>query len=131
MWNSEDRESGFGLAEMIGVVVIIGILTAIAVGATINQRQKANDLALTNDVKTLQTDVQQYWTGAAKQYPQSVNKQPMTNAMQPVWMSESDAKVEYTVTADRKDYCINASLGKSTYYYKHSLGEKTSPQVCK
>lgn len=127
----EERESGFGLAEMMAVIVLIGIITSIAILATSNQRKKAAELSLMNDVKAMQTDVQQYWTGAAKQYPLASAKVPVTHAGERVWVQESDATIAYSVTANRKDYCINASNGSTTFYYKHSTGESKSPVVCK
>lgn len=52
----EDREDGFSLVELLVVIVIIGILSAIAVGAFMNQRKKAEDAALKSDLSTIAKD---------------------------------------------------------------------------
>lgn len=49
----EDQEDGFSLVELLVVIVIIGILSAIAVGAFMNQRKKAEDAALKSDLRTI------------------------------------------------------------------------------
>lgn len=48
-----DREDGFSLVELLVVIVIIGILSAIAVGAFMNQRKKAEDAAIKSDLRTI------------------------------------------------------------------------------
>lgn len=46
-------ENGFTLAELLVVIVIIGLLTAIAVPIFMNQRQRANDAALQSDMRNV------------------------------------------------------------------------------
>lgn len=50
-----NKESGFTLIEILVVVLIIGILTAIAVPVFLNQRKQALDTQLRSDMKTVAT----------------------------------------------------------------------------
>jgi type IV pilus assembly protein PilA len=53
--NSEEREEGFTLVELLVVVIIIGILAAIAIPTFLNQREKAWDRAAQSDLRNAAT----------------------------------------------------------------------------
>ena len=55
-------ESGFTLVELLVVMLILGLLAAIAVPAFFNQRDKANDSEAKTQVKTAQTAIETYAT---------------------------------------------------------------------
>ena len=48
------EEGGFTLVEILVVILIIGVLTAIAIPMFLNQRKAANEAALRSDMHTIQ-----------------------------------------------------------------------------
>src|SRR5262245_11378914 len=55
-------ESGFTLVELLVVMLIIGLLAAIAIPSFFNQRDKANDAEAKSTVNTAQTAIETYAT---------------------------------------------------------------------
>ncbi len=57
-----NSESGFTLVELLVVMLILGLLAAIAIPAFFNQRDKAKDAEAKASVKTAQTAMETYAT---------------------------------------------------------------------
>jgi type IV pilus assembly protein PilA len=94
-------EAGFTLVELLVVMLIIGLLAAIAIPAFFNQRDKAKDASAKEAVRTAQTAIETYQTDNNGSYTGADNAKLI--AIEPT-LNDVTARLTVTPTATGKGY---------------------------
>jgi type IV pilus assembly protein PilA len=111
----DDR--GFTMIELLVVVVIIGVLVAIAVPVYLNYRKGAANKSAASDVRGAITAVEQYYTENGNTYPASGE----SGLGADLTLGAGPGKI--TVSPGNKIAYVNATSGTSTSYYICGVNE--------
>ena len=98
------QDEGFTLVELLVVMIVIGILAAVAIPSFLGQRQRAYDSQARADVRAAQAEIEAFYS-TALDYPDDV-----------VWAGPSPAPANTAAVKRSKDI----AAGASSLVYHHS-----------
>jgi len=103
-------EKGFTLIEILVVILIIGILAAIALPAFLNQRSKAQDTEAKLAARTAQTALETLYTDE-KSYAKPAGTTSLIAALRAIepTLNEGVAATDLTVVGDASSYSVTVT----------------------
>lgn len=124
-------EAGFTLIEILVVILIIGILAAIAIPVFLNQRQTANDAAAVSEATNISKAIETYFVN--NKDATTINDVAVVQIKELVKQTKG---VGVVVSGNANDYCIqtwhsngkqyrndnNWATGRPYYLYSSQLG---------
>ena len=108
---SRTSDGGFSLIELLVVVIIIGILSAIAVPMFLKQKERAADSAMVSDVRNAISEIETYYT-VNYAYPNpTADGQPDMGEDFALSPSEGNT-FNYSSGDTQRSFCIQSSTDK-------------------
>lgn len=124
-------EAGFTLIEILVVILIIGILAAIAIPVFLNQRKTANDAAAVSEATNIATAIETYFVNNKNDKSISATSLPKIKEL----VKQTNG-VGAVITGTHDDYCVQTwhqngkqyrndnqwATGRPYYLYSSKLG---------
>ncbi len=122
---SPDRESpGFTLVELLVVVVIIGVLAAIAIPAYIGQQDGAEDVAVRSNLQQARIAMSAYISSNDGSVPDRLDD------LHDLGLEDSVAStLTLTAGADAGEYCIDGAAA-TAHWFRVSESAGVEPGRC-
>ncbi|GAA3223931.1 prepilin-type N-terminal cleavage/methylation domain-containing protein [Dactylosporangium siamense] len=126
-------ESGFTLVELLVVVVIIGVLVAIAVPMYLNYRKGASNKSAESDVRAAVSAIEQFYTENGNTYPANTkspkagenivfDSNPTGAVKQTGTVSPGNILAYRLINASTYRICGRNEEGKVNYVYTSATG---------